>query len=235
MIPYKDDNPSGTVPVVTVALIAVNVAVFLFFRVQGGAVFQAAVFELCLIPRELWSGSLPGSESHFPWTGFLTSMFMHAGWLHLGGNMLYLWIFGDNVEDRLGHARFLVFYLVCGLIACFFHVLFNLGSRIPLVGASGAIAGVLGAYLFLFPQARVRVLIFFVVIATTVRVPAWLMLGLWFVLQVMNALPGRGAVEGGTAFLAHVGGFAAGFAYLWARRDRFSRRVPARFQTWGLK
>jgi membrane associated rhomboid family serine protease len=230
MIPYKDDNPSRGVPAVTVALIAINCAVFLFYRVQGGQAFIAAIHELGLIPRELWSGNLGSSRGHWPTTSLFTSMFMHAGWLHLAGNMLYLWIFGDNVEDRLGHARFLIFYLGCGLAAVLAHALFNLGSRTPLVGASGAIAGVLGAYLYLFPRARVRVLVLIVVVVTRVMVPAWLLLGLWFVLQVVNGLPGVGAREvGGTAYLAHIGGFAVGFGYAWLR---IGRRVPDR---WGYR
>ena len=233
MIPYKDDNPARSVPIVTIGLIAVNAGVFLFYRLQGGCAFNAAVYELGLIPRELWSGNLPGSEGHFPPVSLVTAMFMHGGWLHLMGNMLYLWIFGDNVEDRLGRLRYLLFYLACGLIASFCHVLFNLTSRVPMVGASGAIAGVLGAYLFMFPRARVRVLVFIFIFFTTVAVPAWLMLGLWFALQALNAWPSGGGAGGGTAYLAHVGGFVAGFAYAW-RRQR--RRGPAGgYGSWSYK
>ena len=225
MIPYKDDNPAQTAPVVTGALIAINVAVFLFFRLQGGRAFEAAVFEFGLIPRELWSGSLQGSEAVLPPLSLITGMFMHGGFLHLIGNMLYLWIFGNNVEDYLGHFRFLIFYLGCGLIASAAHIVFNLGSTVPMVGASGAIAGVLGAYLVLYPWARVHALVFIFFFVTTIMIPAWVLLGFWFLLQAMNTLPALGgATGGGVAYLAHVGGFVAG----WLHTRRRSRRVRPR-------
>jgi len=223
-IPYKDDNPTKGVPVVTIGLIAINVVVFLFYQLQGGDGFRRAVFELGVIPRELWSGNLAHSRGHFPPVSLFTSMFMHAGWLHLLGNMLYLWIFGDNVEEWMGRARYLIFYLACGLIAALSHIAFNLGSTVPMVGASGAIAGVLGAYLVLYPWARVRTLVFLFIIVTRVMVPAWLVLGFWFVLQVLNGLPALGGSGGGTAYLAHIGGFVAGYIYVWARRRRQLRR-----------
>jgi membrane associated rhomboid family serine protease len=221
MIPYKDDNPTRTAPVVTVGLIAVNVLVYLFFRLQGGRAFSAAVFEFGLVPRELWSGNLPGSSGISPPLSILTSMFMHGGLLHLGGNMLYLWIFGNNIEDYLGHARFLIFYLGCGLVAAFAFILFNLGSGVPMVGASGAIAGVLGAYLVLYPWARVHALVFIFFFVTTILIPAWAILGFWFVLQAINTLPSLGGAQtGGVAYLAHVGGFAAGYLYMRARKGK---------------
>jgi membrane associated rhomboid family serine protease len=226
MFPYKDDNISKHAPVVTVALIAINVVVFLFFRLQGRAVFASAVMELGVIPRELWSGNLPGSEAMFPYVSLLTSMFMHGGWLHLGGNMLYLWIFGDNVEDYLGHVRYLIFYLGCGFVAALSHIAFSLGSEVPMVGASGAIAGVLGAYLVLYPWARVHVLVFLFFFITTVTVPAWIMLGLWFGLQILNSLPSIGTA-GGVAYLAHVGGFVGGYGYIRLRARKLKRKTPA--------
>jgi len=237
MIPYKDENPTTTTPVVTVALIAINVVMFLFFKVQGSREFTAAVFELGVIPRELWSGNLAHSAALFPPLSLLTSMFMHGGWLHLIGNMLYLWIFGNNIEDYLGHFRFIVFYLACGLIAAFSHIVFNLGSKIPMVGASGAIAGVLGAYLVLYPWARVHVLVFVFFFITTIMVPAWFMLGFWFVLQLFNSLPALGGVNlGGVAYLAHVGGFVAGYLYVRRRSKKHRpRRTMATYRRRGFR
>lgn len=228
MIPYKDENPTSTAPIVTVALIVANVLVFLFFKVQGGAAFRSAVVEFGLIPRELWSGNLPGSTGIIPPLSLLTSMFMHGGWLHLIGNMLYLWIFGDNIEDYLGHIRFVFFYLGCGLAATICHALFSLGSKIPMVGASGAIAGVLGAYIVLYPWARVHVLVFLFFFVTTLMVPAWVMLGLWFVLQVFNGLPSLASLSsGGVAYLAHIGGFAAGYVYIRQRAKKIKPKQTA--------
>jgi membrane associated rhomboid family serine protease len=226
LFPYKDDNPTERPAVVTVGLIVLNVLVFLYCWLQGEGGFTRSVFELGVIPKELWSGNLPQSRGHFPPASLFTSMFMHAGWLHLIGNMLYLWIFGNNVEDYLGHFRFIVFYVACGLIASFSHILFNLGSTVPMVGASGAIAGVLGAYLVLYPRARVRVLLFLFIFITTFTVPAWLVLGLWFVLQIINSLPEfSGSAGGGVAYLAHVGGFVAGLVYV---RHRAGKTRPRR-------
>jgi len=214
MIPYKDDNPTRTFPYVTITLIVMNIAVYLFFRVQGARAFRAAVVELGLIPAELLHGNLGGSEGLPPLVSFFTAMFMHGGLLHIGGNMLYLWIFGNNVEDYMGHARFVLFYLACGFLASAAHVVFNLDSGVPMVGASGAIAGVLGGYLVLYPWARVHVLVFLFFFITTIMMPAWLVLGFWFVLQVLRGLPTLGMETVGTAYLAHIGGFAAGYAWL---------------------
>jgi membrane associated rhomboid family serine protease len=225
LFPYKDDNPTERPAVVTVGLIVVNAAVFLYCWLQGEAGFTRSVMELGVIPRELWSGNLEESRAHFPGLSLFTSMFMHAGWLHLIGNMLYLWIFGNNVEDYLGHFRFIVFYVGCGLAASFSHILFNLGSKVPMVGASGAIAGVLGAYLVLYPRARVRVFAFLFIFITTFTVPAWFMLGFWFVLQALDALPALGGSSGGgVAYLAHVGGFIAGLVYVRHRAGKSRRR-----------
>jgi membrane associated rhomboid family serine protease len=218
VIPYKDDNPTETAPVVMVGLIAVNVLVYLFFRLQGPRAFSAAVFTFGLVPRELWSGHPAGGAGISPAFSILTSMFMHGGLLHLAGNMLYLWIFGNNIEDYLGHVRFLIFYLLCGLAAAGMFILFNLGSAVPMVGASGAIAGVLGAYLVLYPWARVHALVFIFFFVTTIMIPAWVLLGFWFVLQAVSSLPSLGGAQtGGVAYLAHVGGFAAGYLYTRAR------------------
>ena len=228
MIPYKDDNPSRTFPVVTIALIVVNLAVFIYYRLPGMRFFEAAVIHFGMIPFEFWHGrNLPLSPGLSPYLTLLTSMFMHGGLLHVAGNMLYLWIFGDNVEDFFGHFRFICFYLICGLVAAFTQLLFNPGSHLPMVGASGAIAGVLGAYLVLFPRARVHALVLVFFFVTTVTVPASLMLAFWFVLQVLSSLPATSVQAGGVAYYAHIGGFVMG--YLWTRSRRRQRRISARW------
>ena len=228
MIPYKDDNPSRTFPLVTVLLIALNLGVFVFFRMQGFRVYEAAVLRLGMIPYEFWHGAnLPHSPGLSPYLSLFTSMFMHGGLIHLFGNMLYLWIFGDNVEDFFGHFRFLFFYLICGAIAALAQLFFNASSHLPMVGASGAIAGVLGAYLVLFPRARVHVLVFLFFFITTVTVPAGLILAFWFVLQVIATLPSTAVQAGGVAYYAHIGGFAAG--YLWVRSRPRKRRIRAKW------
>jgi membrane associated rhomboid family serine protease len=199
MFPIGDDNTSRrTLPVVTYALIALNI-LFFFVELGGGDAFI-----------EMWA-FVPSRFLANPGGDFLTiftSMFMHGGWLHIGGNMLYLWIFGDNVEDRFGHIRYLVFYLTCGIAATFAQLAFSLGSGIPNLGASGAIAGVLGAYVLLFPQRRVTVVLGYGV----AQMPALIVIGLWFVLQLFSGI-GSIAVTadtGGVAYMAHIGGFIAG-------------------------
>ncbi|RMD93819.1 MAG: rhomboid family intramembrane serine protease [Alphaproteobacteria bacterium] len=204
MFPIRDHNPSETFPLVTVMLIAVNVAVFLSTMgvIYGPPVVQQRFFlDWALIPARLEMGD--GGYT------LITSMFLHGGLLHLAGNMLFLWIFGDNLEDQMGHLGFLIFYLACGVAAGLTHVIFAPGSTVPTVGASGAIAGVMGGYLLLFPRARVDVVLIFFIFVQIVAVPAWFMLGLWFVLQLIN-----GSVAdpnlGGVAYWAHAGGFLAG-------------------------
>jgi membrane associated rhomboid family serine protease len=200
MFPIGDNNSSRrTVPLVTYALIVLNV-LFFFVELSGGDAF---IGKWAFVPSRFLAN---------PFGDFLTlisSMFMHAGWLHLGGNMLYLWIFGDNVEDRFGHARFIIFYLLCGLAATFAQLAFSVGSDIPNLGASGAIAGVLGAYILLFPQGKVRVLQG----QRVVQVPALIVIGLWIVLQLFSSIGSIASTTqtGGVAYMAHVGGFAAGF------------------------
>ena len=210
MIPIRDVIPSRTTPFVTISLIVLNVLVFL--QMPPG---DSAAFELFI---RTW-GETPVD---FNLTAVLTAMFVHAGFGHLFSNMLFLWIFGDNVEDRLGHGRYLAFYLLCGLAAALLQGFFEAGSRIPMVGASGAIAGVLGAYLVMFPHSRVLTLVF----VAFVEVPAVLLLGLWFVTQLLSGLGTLAAVRpedmGGVAFWAHAGGFAAGTAlvFLFRRPER---------------
>ena len=200
MFPIGDDDSTRrSLPVVTYALIALNV-VFFFVELNGGDPF---ILRWAFVPRRFLADQGGGFLTVF------TSMFMHGGWVHLGGNMLYLWIFGDNVEDRFGHLKFLVFYLLCGIAATFAQMAFNSGSNVPNLGASGAIAGVLGAYILLFPGARVRVLMG----RSVVPVPALVVIGLWIVLQFISGIGSitNRADTGGTAYMAHIGGFVAGF------------------------
>jgi rhomboid family protein len=199
MFPIGDDDTSRrTTPLVTYGLIVLNV-LFFFVELSGGDAF---VETWAFVPRRFVANPAGGFLTLF------TSMFMHAGWVHLGGNMLYLWIFGDNVEDRFGHIKFIIFYLLCGLAATLAQLAFSLGSNVPNLGASGAIAGVLGAYILLFPQGSVKVLQG----QRVVPVPALIVIGLWFVLQFFSGIGSvANAAQGGVAYMAHIGGFLAGF------------------------
>ena len=214
MFPIGDDNSGRrTVPLVTYALVALNV-LFFFVELSGGDAF---IKRWAFVPSRFLAN---------PFGNFLTlftSMFMHAGWLHLGGNMLYLWIFGDNVEDRLGHVKFTIFYLLCGLAATFAQLAFSLGSNVPNLGASGAIAGVLGAYILLFPKGKVKVLQG----QQVVQVPALIVIGMWIVLQFFSGIGSiaNTAQTGGVAYMAHIGGFLAGFVLTFLFRG--SRRAQA--------
>ena len=204
MFPIRDHNPSLRTPFVTYALIALNVLVFLaYLPLLGDEVRLAAFFgRWALIPARFMAGE--GTAT------IVTSMFLHGGLLHLGGNMLFLWVFGDNLEDAFGHLGFLLFYLACGIAAALAQVLPDPDSGIPMVGASGAIAGVMGGYLLLFPRARVDVLVILIVIVRMIALPAWIMLGYWFALQAFNSYASFGIAGGGVAHLAHTGGFVAG-------------------------
>jgi len=199
MLPIGDDNSGErSFPIVTYALIALNV-LFFFVELSGGDPF---IKQWSFVPARFLAHPSADVPTIF------TSMFMHAGWVHLGGNMLYLWIFGDNVEDRFGHGTFLTFYLVCGLAATFAQLMVDPGSRVPNLGASGAIAGVLGAYLILFPKAQVKVLMG----RGVVPMPALIVIGLWIVLQFISGIGSitQSAETGGVAYMAHIGGFVAG-------------------------
>jgi membrane associated rhomboid family serine protease len=214
MFPIRDHNPSLKTPYVTYALIAINVLVFLsYWQLMSDARAINAFFgSYAMIPARVSAGS--------DWLTLVTSMFLHGGWMHLAGNMLFLWIFGDNLEEELGHTRFLGFYLLCGLLAGAAHVISAPFSDVPTVGASGAIAGVMGAYLLMFPKARVDVLFIFIVFFKIVPVPAWIMLGIWFALQLFNGV-GVDPQAGGVAYWAHAGGFLVGLALiapLWLAR-----------------
>jgi membrane associated rhomboid family serine protease len=200
MMPIGDDNSGRRiVPLVTYALIVMNVLFFLV-EMSGGDAF---IMKWAFVPSRFLANPVGEFATLF------TSMFMHAGWLHLGGNMLYLWIFGDNVEDRFGHARFIIFYLLCGLGATFAQLMVSLGSNIPNLGASGAIAGVLGAYILMFPQGSVRVLQG----QRVIQVPALIVIGFWIVLQLFSGIGSIASTAdtGGVAYMAHIGGFVAGF------------------------
>jgi membrane associated rhomboid family serine protease len=231
MLPLKDDIPSRSTPVVTIGLIAVNVLVFLYQAslqwsgdVQTARAAEAFVLEFGAIPCRLTGlCAVPDSFPH-PFVTILTSMFLHGGLLHVGGNMLYLWIFGDNVEDSLGHGRFLVFYVISGVAAAAAQVAAAPTSGLPMIGASGAVSGVLGAYLLLFPHASVLTLVTFVFFFRFIRIPAVIVLGLWIVVQLFNGLgsfrmsfPTSGG-EAGVAWFAHIGGFLAGLALLLIMR-----------------
>ncbi|MGC1521174.1 MAG: rhomboid family intramembrane serine protease [Steroidobacteraceae bacterium] len=227
MIPLKGDLPSSRKPVVTVSLIAACAGVFLWQRSLDAASGRQAVAALGAIPAVLLTDArLPPDLSWIPrFASPFTSMFLHGGWMHLLGNMLFLWIFGDNVEDALGHGRYLLFYLLCGIAALFAQALSNPTSPYPIIGASGAISGVLGAYLLLFPRTPVLTLVLLPFYATTLAVQARLLLLLWFAVQLLSdrAVPDGGA---GIAFRAHIGGFLTGMllALLLKRYDKVTLR-----------
>lgn len=217
MIPLRDTQPSNSFPAVTLVIIVVNVLVFLFEWSLEPYSLNYFIARYGLVPDTLRPLNL------------LSSMFLHGGWMHLIGNMWFLWIYGDNVEDVLGHSRFLVFYILCGIAAALVHVLLFPYSRVPTVGASGAIAGVMGAYLIKFPRSRILTLVPIFIFLTTMEIPAFFMLLYWFVIQFFSGIGSIGysnISRGGVAWFAHVGGFLAGIAlvYLMGTRDRFRYR-----------
>ena len=226
MIPIHDNNPTHRRPIVTVALIVICVLVFFWQASLGPRAGTAAVYSFGFIPALLFTdASLPPELAVVPAGATLfTSMFLHGGFMHLAGNMLYLWVFGNNIEDVCGHGRFLVFYLLCGVAAAFAQALPNPTSEVPMIGASGAISGVLGAYLLLFPHARVYVLIPFWIVWMQ-EIPAGWLLGFWIVFQLLSGVA-AGSAEAGVAWWAHIGGFVAGMALIFVFRDR-------RFQVGG--
>jgi rhomboid family protein len=241
VIPYRDENPTTLPPIVTVGIIALNVIAWLFIEGAGaGRAVDAAVCNYGLIPGEILQRVPPGSGVEMApgvvcavdpspqyWT-VLTSMFMHGGWMHLIGNMVFFWVFGNNIEDAMGHVRFALFYIMCGVAAAATQVLVTPSSTVPMVGASGAISGILGAYLLLYPRVRVHAVVFLGFYVTSIAIPAFVMLGYWIVLQLLSSLSSLGARQtGGTAFFAHIGGFVAGLVLirLFARREYLERRV----------
>jgi membrane associated rhomboid family serine protease len=211
VIPLRDDNPTTLQPVVTVSIIAGCVLTFLWQSMHTEPGQQLIAYALGVVPAVLMNGAALPEEAAWipPSLTVLTSMFLHGGWAHLIGNMLYLWIFGNNIEDSMGHGRFALFYLLCGIAAVFAQVLPNPSSELPMIGASGAISGILGAYLLLHPHARVLVAIPLGVVLQTVQLRAVWVLGLWFVMQLRSSMLASGG-EGGIAFGAHIGGFVAG-------------------------
>jgi membrane associated rhomboid family serine protease len=227
MIPLRDDNPTTIPPVVTIGIIVLCTLVFLWQQSLSQHAGAVAVYAYGVIPTVLFGNdSLPPEIARVPpELTIVTSMFMHGGWMHIIGNMLYLWIFGNNIEDRLGHFRFVLFYLLCGTAAALAQSLANTHSEVPMIGASGAIAGVLGAYLVLFPRAHVLVLIPLGFFTQLMRLPALWVLGFWFVLQLFLSLVGRGQ-EGGVAYLAHIGGFVAGIVLIFLLGGRPPAAAP---------
>jgi membrane associated rhomboid family serine protease len=222
MIPIRDEIKTHRTPIINYALIVINVLVFLWMFLNS-ANLESIYYEYALIPSNLFDGIDAGDI-----TDVFTSMFMHGGWMHLIGNMLYLWIFGDNIEDRLGHIGYLIFYLAGGIAAALLQVVINPSSGIPMVGASGAIAAVLGAYLVMYPNSRVYTFVPIGYFARLTLMPAIVVLGLWFLLQILSGVGSLGALnEGGTAYFAHIGGFIFGLVGGWLFKKRGSEPQPA--------
>ncbi|MBD3345888.1 MAG: rhomboid family intramembrane serine protease [Chitinivibrionales bacterium] len=228
MFPLRDDNPTIHTPVITYVIIGINAAVWIL--IQGLGTQPALIKSVCnygLIPGELL-GTVPAGtqipiskgvactiDRSPDWFTLVSSMFMHGGWLHIIGNMWFLWVFGDNIEDTFGKVKYIIVYLLSGLVAAGAQIMINPSSTIPMVGASGAIGGIMGAYAVLFPRARVEMLVFLGFFITRIDVPAIFMLGYWFFIQLISALPTIGTATGGVAFWAHIGGFLAGIASVY--------------------
>jgi membrane associated rhomboid family serine protease len=225
MIPLHDDNPTRIKPIFTVGLIAVTVFVFGYQLSLGPKAGQTFVYQYGAIPAVLFGfESLPSQIQMIPAPfSLITSMFLHGGIMHLVGNMLYLWIFGNNIEDAMGHGRFVLFYLICGVIAALSHALTDAGSVVPMIGASGAISGILGAYLLLYPRAQVLVLIPLGFFTRLMYIPAGFVLGLWFLLQLISGSATVGQGGGGVAWFAHIGGFLAGMILVGLFKQRSVR------------
>lgn len=234
MFPIRDDNPHFTTPYATFGLIGANMLAWVLLQGLGTEpALSTSVCRLGFIPGDVLGTAPPGAG--FPlgpdsaciidgsgggWHTVLTSMFLHGGWMHLIGNMWFLWIFGNNVEDAMGHARFVVFYLLCGVAAAMLQAAFDTDSVIPMVGASGAIGGVMGAYVMMYPRVHVHLLVFLGFYVNTIAVPAIFMLGYWFLLQLVSGTMAAGSQGGGVAFWAHVGGFIAGVVLNFLFRNR---------------
>jgi len=218
MIPYKDDNPINIIPVSTILIISLNMLVFIM-QLLSGEDSKSIVYSYGAIPQ-----NIVGFQSNQPIPAYMTifsSMFMHGGVFHIAWNMLYFWIFGNNIEERLGHIRFIFFYLFCGVAAALSHILLSPDSNVPMIGASGAVSGMLGAYILLFPMAQVRTIVLLGFYITVVKIPALIVIGFWAIIQVVSGLLSQGnAAHGGIAFFAHVGGFVAGLftIKLWQPR-----------------
>ena len=245
MFPYRDENPQFYTPLVTISFIVLNVLAWVFIQGMGAEpALSSSVCRLGLSPADVLERirdqvSSPLSPERTcvisgerQWYTPFTSMFMHGSWFHLIGNMWFLWVFGNNVEDSMGHVRYAVFYLLCGLAAASAQALTDPNSLMPMVGASGAIGGVMGAYIVLYPRVRVHMLVFLGFYITTIVVPAFVMLGYWFIIQLLSGLPSLGSKEGGVAFWAHVGGFLAGaiLVILFRNRELVERHRLARLE-----
>ena len=227
MIPLRDDNPTVLWPVVTVALILANTVVFFSELSLEPKLLDALIYHMGMVPASLLQSPIPGSVGYLT---VFTSMFLHGGWMHVIGNMLYLWIFGNNIEDSMGHLRFIIFYLVAGFAAAATHLALNPTSTVPTIGASGAVSGVLGAYLVLFPHARIKTLIFlFGPFFRIVYLPAWVLLIFWIGLQLLSQAVGpTDPAAGGVAYAAHIGGFAAGIILIPLLR-KYRRRTHFKY------
>lgn len=245
MFPIRDDNPTFLTPYTTYVLIVANVVVWVLIQGLGtDPALSRSLCQLALIPGALLQTIAAGTQiavgpntvctltGNGTWFTPLTSMFMHGGWMHIIGNMWFLWIFGNNVEDSMGSIRFAAFYTLCGLAAAGAQIFSDPASPIPMVGASGAIGGVMGAYILLFPRVRVHMLIFLGFLVTTIAVPAIFMLGYWFIVQLLSGLATAGNPGGGVAFWAHIGGFVAGAALIYLFRDN---RLLARHPHYGWR
>jgi len=244
MFPIRDDNPSVLTPYTTIILITLNGIAWLLLQGLGTEpALSSSVCRFALVPGDLLGTMAPGSN--FPvgpqaicqtgtspaWYTLFSSMFMHGSWLHLLGNMWFLWIFGNNVEDAMGHGRFILFYLLCGLAAAALQLMFTSNPEIPMVGASGAIGGVMGAFILLYPRVQVHMLVILGFFVTTIAVPAVLMLGYWFLLQLLGGFTSVTSQGGGVAFWAHIGGFVAGAGLVYAfRNPRLMAKHP--FHGW---
>ena len=235
-IPIRDDQPRFSTPYVTYFLIAINLLIQVFMAVLSPVAERQLIGQFAVIPASFAAALAPGAGHSLLAASLplFTSMFLHGGWAHVIGNVWVLWIFGDNIEDHLGHFLYILFYLLCGVGAGLFHVWLNSGSAIPTVGASGAIAGVMGAYLLLYPKARVQTIVILIIFVTTWTLPAWIVLGYWFVLQFLlgaasSALQAGQASGGGVAFWAHVGGFLIGMTLIKLLPERQARY---RYGTW---
>jgi membrane associated rhomboid family serine protease len=212
MLPIRDHNPSGRTPYVTFALMAANILIFLSYGMAEISTVNAVYYEWAMIPARISFG-----EGYYT---FVTSMFLHGGWMHLAGNMLFLWIFGDNIEDEMGHIPYLIFYLATGILAGLVQYLTATQSGVPTVGASGAIAGVMGGYLLLYPKAKIDILLILIVFFRIFPIPAWIMLMVWFAMQFFGGW-GADPDTGGVAYWAHAGGFVAGIILavpIWLKR-----------------
>jgi len=222
MIPLKDDLPTRIFPLITIGFIILNIAAF-FYQISLGQASERLVMAYGAIPYSMMHPFESNLAIPTVAASIFTSMFLHGDIMHLGGNMLYLWIFGNNIEDSMGHIRFVLFYLICGIIAVYTHSFVDVQSRVPMIGASGAVSGILGAYLLLFPRARILTLVPLGFYITTIRMPALILIGLWFGMQAVNAvLAEQGG--GGVAWFAHVGGFLAGLVLIFFFKTPRGRR-----------